>query len=713
MNCNSKSKPKQRFHKFAGLTAFLAVGLGTLWACGPDFPVVLLNEGSKSFFSAPLADFFDRVASLGTPKPVPKARIHESSPEEQTRDAALADLAKALERTALPRDQRTAILRKHGIQRGRIADYQAALQTWRLRTQWDENAIRPPQPDIRVTAGLPREFEFYFHGAIAWHDGKKDAATQAWRKLLELPEDKRPFRSTWAAYMLGRALMDTNPDAARERFQSVRKLADKGFHDSTGLAAASLGWEARIEFDLKNHARAMELYLDQLAGGDRRAAASLRRVVSAWLDEDTEALLPAARDARMRSVFSSYLLSSWFSVSAAGSGARLGRWLEALEREGVDDPTLAESMAVAAYRGGDFAGARRWIDRAGKESIAARWILAKLHLRDGDEEAAARIYAALADRFPVDGAVHSPKGALLADRSGYGGSLDAPIANQIQGEFALIQLSRRDYVNALHSLMRFRSWQDAAHVAEKVLTLEELRAYVDRHWPPRSEQQGKPDVYGRFDEPFGEPVDPRKIRGLLGRRLMRAERWDEAVSYLPSEMRSQARRLAASLKTGRDETVTDRDRAEALWRAAFILRYDGLGLIATETEPDWRIHQGNYEHGVNAEARFDPDEWPLFPPAAEEAKRVAAAQPSPNKRFHYRHAAANLGWQAAQLMPDNDPETARVLCLAGSWLKNRDPKSADRFYKALVNRCPETELGRRADQLRWFPAIGKTGGLVP
>lgn len=58
-------------------------------------------------------------------------------------------------------------------------------------------------------------------------------------------------------------------------------------------------------------------------------------------------------------------------------------------------------------------------------------------------------------------------------------------------------------------------------------------------------------------------------------------------------------------------------------------------------------------------------------------------------------------------MDDQSDETAAVLCEAGTWLKVRDPKAADRFYKALVRRCGTTDLGRRADQLRWFPPLPK------
>jgi hypothetical protein len=46
---------------------------------------------------------------------------------------------------------------------------------------------------------------------------------------------------------------------------------------------------------------------------------------------------------------------------------------------------------------------------------------------------------------------------------------------------------------------------------------------------------------------------------------------------------------------------------------------------------------------------------------------------------------------------DNSDETARAFCEAGRWLKVRDPKAANRFYKALILRCGKTALGQRDD----------------
>jgi len=86
----------------------------------------------------------------------------------------------------------------------------------------------------------------------------------------------------------------------------------------------------------------------------------------------------------------------------------------------------------------------------------------------------------------------------------------------------------------------------------------------------------------------------------------------------------------------------------------------------------------------------------------DETARVQRHRVRPWKRYHYRYRAADLAWEAAALLPSGD-EKAGMLATAGSWLGARDPRAADRFYKQLVRCCGTTDLGREADELRWFP----------
>jgi hypothetical protein len=64
------------------------------------------------------------------------------------------------------------------------------------------------------------------------------------------------------------------------------------------------------------------------------------------------------------------------------------------------------------------------------------------------------------------------------------------------------------------------------------------------------------------------------------------------------------------------------------------------------------------------------------------------------------------------LLPNDSEELARILCLSGSWLKARDPETADLFYKALARRCPNTEIGAEANRIHWFPKVDDDGNLL-
>jgi hypothetical protein len=63
-------------------------------------------------------------------------------------------------------------------------------------------------------------------------------------------------------------------------------------------------------------------------------------------------------------------------------------------------------------------------------------------------------------------------------------------------------------------------------------------------------------------------------------------------------------------------------------------------------------------------------------------------------------------------MPNNSDDTAFVLWQSGCWLKDRDPETADIFYKSLVRRCRKTALGAAADVKRWFPELDENRNLV-
>jgi tetratricopeptide (TPR) repeat protein len=620
-------------------------------------------------------------------KPRFRAVVLRKGGIQQTADAGLADLRAALK---IPEGRDSDLLKKYVTLREAVREYSESMTAWKEQytpeEREEEKDSMPVLPDVVVPDGLPKEFALYIQGAVQYHKGDMRGAVKKWNELSRLPEKERQYRGMWAAFMTGKAHMKSNPDRAVKWFVHVRKLAGAGFVDTLGLAAASYGWEARTELSRKNYTRAIELYMAQYAGGDYSAIISLRITAGRVLKDNDDAILSVARHKAGSLVINAHLVSDTGSTRGWLGGKRkelCAKWLKAIDAAGVKDVPGADRLAWIAYQAGDFKAAACWLKKAPRNAPAAQWIRAKLLLRDGKLDEAA---AALADVVRVmpenSDDYHYRPDYFYSDNPNH----------PVRGELAVLRMARGQYAEAMDLLIRGDFWIDAAYVAERVLTPEELIAYVDRHWPQSTEKQ--------FQE------ERMHIRHLLARRLARLKRYKQARPYYSAEDRKVFDKYVTSLKQGRDMRRSRAERAKSLWEAAKTARKHGMELLGTEVEPDWHFYKGHYENEPLKKSRAKAaGNKKIVLVTSDEKKRWNKNKIDIEKRFHYRYVAAKLGWDAAELMPDESDETARVLCEAGTWLKDRDTKAADRFYKALVNRCRSTVLGKEADRLRWFPKL--------
>ena len=513
---------------------------------------------------------------------------------------------------------------------------------------------------------------------------------------------------------------DFSDSEAMKHFERVRALAKHGFADSAGLATASIGSEAKIYLHRKIFERAIELYLEQLAAGDDTALDSLRCSAARAVAETNSTpaqLKTLARNPHTRRVITAYLISrhpysdphqAETSPDAKQFFDATTAWLKAVESAKVKDVECASQLALAAYQANKMEIAQSWINRARTEPVA-QWLQAKLFMRAGKISEAAKVLAKLSGKLPQDfpdtNAPSSFAQSLFVDIEP---TWHEPIAigRQAFGELGVLYLARREYAEALDALLRSGYWMDASYVAERVLTTEELKNYVNRNWPASS--AGEKDLEIRSgDYPSERPFHPREqIRHLLARRLARETGGDVARNYFPTNYSEAYGIFLAELRAGRDETLRTEIRAKNLFAAAVMARTNGMEFFGTELEPDWVIAGGNFELGFSYWQDRATNSYQAKINLADpnEIERASSRHVDPEKRFHYRYPAAELAWEAAKLMPDNSAETARMLCTGGTWLKNTDPQAADKFYKSLVRRCRKTILGEQADQIRWFPA---------
>jgi hypothetical protein len=254
-------------------------------------------------------------------------------------------------------------------------------------------STQPAVPTALAIEGLPDEFADYLEGAIAWRNPAvldKTMARQAWERPLNRPPKERRYKSTWAAFMLGKSWEKDDPDKAAEYFKQVRTLSRRGFADPVGLAAASLGLEARLYLRQKKYEPAIEMYLEQLATEDPTAAASLAFAAAAAFREGPKTLRLLAVNPRTQRVLTAFLISRhgerWLTATEDDSSQRdqpgreagaVKEWLQAVEAAGVKDMESAEKLALAAYQNNEMALAQRWINRA-PNSPGSQWLQAKL-----------------------------------------------------------------------------------------------------------------------------------------------------------------------------------------------------------------------------------------------------------------------------------------------------------------------------------------------
>jgi hypothetical protein len=477
-----------------------------------------------------------------------------------------------------------------------------------------------------------------------------------------------------------------------------------------GLGVASLGEEARIDLVeaalvkppwpatitspddatvTRLIANAVRLYAEQAARGSKMAVLSLREVADRLTDSDrAHALTLAAADPLVRRLLVAFLIARdgdalWDNDLADEDLARV---IDAIARhpapEGGDD---LDRLAALAYKGGRYDLAERLVAQTTRS--LGLWVRAKLALRRGDKAAAARDWMA------------ALKGVEQA------AALDDKAKTELRGETAVIKLSEGAYDESLRLLFPVAStfWGDAAYIAERVLTVDELKAFVDGlpPPPPKTDQNSRDQDTGFWGGSFS-PV--AEIRALLARRLVREGRAGEAVTYFPTELpgtpdtrdgnsatageaRDYLALLDATRADGSFEWTPWRKvaRAEALFNLATVTRQQGMGLMGTEGPPDEQVLSGMFASGVGQSSPNGYADKPSKLLGPDETKRFAASAPKPDIRYHYRAIAADRAAAAADLLPQRSQAFAATLCWAARFaIQSGNQDKADAIYRRYV-----------------------------
>ncbi len=270
-------------------------------------------------------------------------------------------------------------------------------------------------------------------------------------------------------------------------------------------------------------------------------------------------------------------------------------------------------------------------------------------------------------------------------------------------------------------MLKGNLWEDASYVAERVLTADELKAYVDKQPNVVAAPRDASDNDWGYDR-----TSTHDLRYLLARRLVREDRYADAAPYMKKPYDQVLAKYAQALKDAANEKLPKEKRARAWFTAAWIARYDGMEIMGTEVAPDGFIFGGDFESTDIASLRkaqtyqvsYEVEEKgdggttnyvsktktvPFdLKVSKQELARLAKIDISPNQRFHYRIIAGALAMKAAALLPDNSEELADVVNTAGGWVKDRDEKLGDSYFNVIEKRAAKTKIGSEAKEKHWF-----------
>ncbi|MFL8989430.1 hypothetical protein Q8X48_11360 [Pseudomonas sp. QLc11A] len=627
----------------------LSLPLGSALACGPDFPMRLLDNRGQSLAELPEGNFSFEISRLGHAINGLKNVTAGADYSDQPDAVALRDQA---EQAGLSAEQQ--VLVKH------------------LRGLTDAHQVETEG------AQLPPEIRWYLAGAVAFGAGDNALAAGYFKKVLALPAEQRASRSTWAAYSLGRALFAMSAEAnaapdlleqSRKAFEHTRQLSIDGFSDPLELGVASLGEEARVVRAAGDWNRAIELYATQNLHGSAVGYSSLKLLMADLMTLPDDQVAELLKGQPVQQLVTASLISrlGWSFGEQPPNEQKMIKLLQNSTRGSLEN---ADRLAAMNYQQGDYASAKAFLEHAGDGGLAW-WLRAKLAVRDGDKNAAAAAYAKAAQAFPKNeswGERRTPD---------YDYETLQPKC-RVEGESAILALQRGDYLQAFDQLYRSQSiyWFDAATVAERVLTLEELKHYVDTQVPaPPPLSQQERDNYVPL------PV-AASLRNLLGRRLLREGHYEQALAYFDNDGLRHKARLYGEQRQAADSAWWPTRRAAALFNAAWTAREWGMDILGYEMAPDYATFGGNYSL-ENAELKVGP----LM--AEDEVKRQQASAAQPDQRYHYRFVATALASRAADNLPHTSQAFAAVLCEASGWNSSLEEQSA--IYQRYVKEGPYVE----------------------
>ena len=609
---------------------------------------------------------------------------------------------------------------------GALGAYQAA--------QAEARAARGEPP--ATSADVPKAYALYEQSLAT----DRESAIRLMDELLALPAAERKPLAAIAKYRRARLTMSLedwnalSDEAAKQRLAAIRAdltsvagHAREGSLDPANISENTTYWlahtrsmilpsERLIRMGEADFAGALDTYLRMPRRGHANAVNS-----SLWLAEKLcregrfETLVG---DPDLRMLITLFFLKRRYEIDIDNMEpeerrARGLEWLDALAAGGIDSSFAPAHVAMLQY------SLDRWVDCAATARLLPpsdplrRLLLSRCNLRLRGDLAVSRRLLASAESVDLTKKSADDTIRLAVNDSTLECVIDLrdprEIHDRVQGELGMVALAEGDFIEALRLFEESRHLSESFYVGECLLELEALKAYVDGRPLVRCDPKMDRSYYH-------EPL--MNLRELVGSRLMRAGRLEEALEYVNPDLRARATSYVLLRRAAARTDLTDRARADAHWRSALLIGEIGETILHAPFGLSWSSGTGwhvGYGHSprLRLGQAIEGETLPtmnLIGAGPEERRRLGdwkarhIEAPELSER-DARYASFRHAMEAVRLLPDNDPAGAEILQYAGNLLKYRDPKAAVPAYRLLISRFPLTTHGKHALRAHWFSAV--------
>ena len=617
-------------------------------ACGPYYPALYNNNDPDPFrvFLIKRRAVL-RFLELYPDMLPPSGKFEEGLP---THEAAVKDFRDAVKRY-LPKTPEAE-------QKKMITAFTNFMGTWSLARDLKDYPELPPELD---------EFRLYLAGCTEMVLGGSAKEPESWLKLLQLPPEKRHYRTVWTHYMLGnycKADLHTH-------YKNCRDAVRAGFADTAGLARASYQVEVKFGRDpVKVVRTALEALQNdpeyRQTGGDFLPWRFINRLTPVQYKALVED--PVCREA----------------MAILDGNTERFRYLAAGYKM-----KNADICAYHAYVSGNLKEAEKFLSQIEKPSLISLFLEAKIARHKGNNP---RVIKKLRQWLEMVKTAKLADGAGVLTREDFIADMERiniPLLSDVYGHLGNALLRRRDFVEAAECFYKIDpKWGDLAEILEIFLSLDEAVAFTERFAVPDLNKEEKYRC-------------ARSVINLVARRALREGREDIARKYMAyhydQSLLAYLDQMNAFLAKSKDEKLSRDDRAIALLNAAKIMRFKGMELYGTETAPDWHPGEGVSYHYLRIS-----DTTNELLDIINAPKDYRTVPTDREYRFHYRRKAALMALEAGELAEDKDLK-AFIHCFGGEILRNKQPWHADVFYKRMVLQSRGNILSESGDRLRWFP----------